>query len=289
MHNRGMWGKGLLRRAPSVQRRTGVSATGMEYEVLGDGPRTLLYIPGGPGSELPRGRTAGLANRRYAPFVRAGYTVWVVTRRRRMPPGHTVADMADDHARFIEEQLGGYADLVVGESYGGMIAQYLAADHPRLVGRVVLALAAATITDHGKDMDVRWAMARAEGRHADAGAAALELFLPGERLARLRRLLGPLAGRMFAGSAVRSQDLVVEARAEEAFDAREVIGRIQCPVLILCGDQDEFFSREAVEETARGISGATVILYPGKNHARAAMSHRITPDVLAWAGAAGSP
>ena len=30
---------------PPVTRRRGVSANGMEYEVLGDGPRILLFIP----------------------------------------------------------------------------------------------------------------------------------------------------------------------------------------------------------------------------------------------------
>src|SRR5690606_30319157 len=122
--------------------------------------------------------------------------------------GHSVSDMADDYARFIEEELDGHADLVVGESYDGIIAQYLAADHPDRVGRVVLALAAATITDAGKDLDVRWAPARAEGRHADAGEFCLEYVFPGEDRAGLRRRLRPLSGRMFAGSSVPSGDLL---------------------------------------------------------------------------------
>lgn len=232
---------------PDVPRRIGTSADGMDYEVLGDGRRTLLFIPGGPGSQIPTGLMGRAMGRQHLPYVRAGYTVWNVTRRRHMPPGHTVSDMADDYARFVDEQLGGHVDLAVGESYGGMIAQYLAARHPSRVGRVVLALAAASITELGKDLDVLWATARAEGRHADAGEVFLEYVIPGEDRAALRRRLGPLAGRLFARSAVPTGDLLVEAEAEAAFECHDVLPQIEAPVLLLCGDRDEFFTVEAVD------------------------------------------
>jgi pimeloyl-ACP methyl ester carboxylesterase len=37
--------------------------------------------------------------------------------------------MADDYGGVISEVFDGRIDLVVGESYGGMVAQYLAARH----------------------------------------------------------------------------------------------------------------------------------------------------------------
>jgi len=267
---------------PEVVRRTGTSANGMEYARLGDGDRKLLFIGGGPGSEIPAGVMAKVMMSQHTPFVRAGYTVWNVTRRRNMPLGHTVADMADDYAQLITDELGGHVDLVVGESYGGMIAQYLAANHPALVGRVVLALAGGTITEWGRDLDVRWATARAEGRDADAGAVFLEYVIPGANRAALRRRLGSLTGRMFAHSPVPAGDLLVEAQAEAAFDGRDVLTRIQSPVLILCGDEDQFFSRDIVEETASLIPNCTVVWYEGMGHMRAAMSGRIPADVLKW-------
>jgi glyoxylase-like metal-dependent hydrolase (beta-lactamase superfamily II)/dienelactone hydrolase len=272
-------------RQAGTAQRTGTSANGMEFATLGSGSKSLLFIGGGPGGQIPTGVLGRLMSAQYTPFVRAGYTVWLVCRRRHMPPGHTVADMADDYAQFIEEQLGGHIDLVVGESYGGMIAQYLAANHPGLVGRVVLALSAATITDWGRDADLRWATARAEGRHDDAGAIFLEYLIPGANRAALRRRFGALAGRMFRDSPVPAGDLLVEARAEVAFDARDVLPRIPAPVLILCGDKDEFFSRKIVEETAALITDCTVVWYEGKGHMGAAMSGLIPKDVLKWAGA----
>lgn len=254
----------------------------MEYARLGDGDRVLLFIGGGPGSEIPTGLMGRAMSSQHRPYLRAGYSVWTVTRRRNMPSGHTIADMADDYAQFITDELGGQADLVVGESYGGIIAQYLAANHPALVRGVVLALAAGSITDWGRDVDLRWATARAEGRDDDAGEVFLEYVIPGPQRAALRRRLGPLAGRLFAHSKVPAGDLLVEGEAEAAFDGRDVLPRIQCPVLVLCGDEDQFFSRGSVEETASLIPDCTVVWYEGMGHLRAAMSGRMPTDVLTW-------
>lgn len=263
--------------------RVATAANGMEYAVLGHGPKTILFIPGGPGSEIPTGDLArkGILAQ-VKPYAEAGYTVWHVCRRRNMPVGHTIADMADDYAQFIRDELGGHVDVIVGESYGGTIAIHLAADHAALVGRVVLALAAATITESGRELDRRWALARAEGRFDDAGAIALEYALRGDELAGLRRRLGPLVGRMFASSHTPPGDLLVEAEAEAAFDGRAVLGRITVPVLLLCGDNDQFFTPDIVRETAAGIPDCTVVWFEGMGHLRAAMSGRVPREVLAW-------
>lgn len=273
---------------PAVPRRTGVSA-GMEYVVLGHGPRTMLSIPGGPGADVPTGWWARLAAKESRPYLDAGYAVWTVTRVRHMPRGHGVADMADDYARFIRAEFDGPVDVVLGQSYGGMIALYLAGRHPELVGAVVLAAAAATIDGWGQDVEVRWTRLRADGRSAEAGAVMLEYFLRGPRYAALRRLLGPLAAAPFRRSSTPSGDLLVELEAELAYDARDVLGRITAPVLLVCGEADEFFSVDAVRETAAGCGDSTVITYPGKGHVGTLSGRQLPRDVLAWLGRQGGP
>jgi pimeloyl-ACP methyl ester carboxylesterase len=105
-------------------------------------------------------------------------------------------------------------------------------------------------------------------------------FFPADRQARLRRLVGPLLGRLFAHEQVASGDLRVEAAAETAFDAREVLPRIRVPVLLVCAERDRFFPKELVDETTALIPGCTVVRYPGMGHARAAMSGRLPRDIL---------
>ncbi|MBD8060705.1 alpha/beta fold hydrolase [Oceanitalea stevensii] len=268
--------------SPPLPRRTGTSAGGMEFLAIGDGPRSLLSIPGGPGSDLPEGLMGRLSERELRPYVAAGFTVWTVTRPRHMPAGHTVADMATDHARFVGEEMGGTADVVLGQSYGGLVALHLAADHADVVRAVVLVGAAARVEEWGREVDARWARLRAEGRDAEAGAVFLEYLLPDARHARLRQALGRPVGRLFTGSATPPGDLLVEADAERSFDAWDALSRITVPVLLLAGEEDRFFSLDTVRQTAAGIAGSTLVTYPGRGHVATISSSDVPRDVLAW-------
>lgn len=263
------------------QRR--MSANGMEYLTWGVGPRTLLFIPGGPGSSIPEGLTLRLARRWFEPFVEAGYAIWYVTRRRGMPAGHNIADMADDYARLIHDELGGRVDLVVGESYGGMIGQYLAANHGSACGHVAIVVAAAEVGEWGREVDARLAAALARGDRVGVGMAFSEYALPGSRSSWLRRLGGPwLARSLLSGKHYPPGDLLVETEAEIAFDARPVLPRIRVPVVLLCGDSDRFFPQALVEETARLIPECALVTYVGQGHMKVATSRRVPPDVLAF-------
>ncbi|MCB0911468.1 MAG: alpha/beta fold hydrolase [Propionibacteriaceae bacterium] len=268
-------------RKESPEPRIGRFANGVEYASWGEGPRTLLWLQGGPGSDVPRGGSARLAASRFQAFLDDGYTVWSFTRRRNMPAGHTVADMAGDVAEVIREEFG-RVDVVVGLSFGSLIAQYLAAEHADLVERVVLALSGVRATPEVTDIDLRWAEARATGRLDEAGAVFLEYFLPGGRWDRVRRRLGPWAGRMFADEETPAGDLRLEARVEAAFDSRDVLPRIGVPVLLLAAGKDRAFTPEIVAETEALIPDCTVVRYEGKGHVGAAMSGRVPADVVAW-------
>jgi pimeloyl-ACP methyl ester carboxylesterase len=272
-----------LRTTTDHDARTGRFPNGMEYLTWGDGPRTLLFISGGPGSSVPTGLFRRMSARWFAPFVAAGYAAWLVTRRRHMPAGHTVSGIADDFAGVIGEQFGGSVDLVVGESFGGMIAQHLAGEHPGVCARVALVVAGCEVSDWGKAVDGRLAEALRRGDRTAAGAAFAEYVLPGEPLRPVRRLLAPLVVKGVIDTSP-IEDLVTEVDAEIAFDSRAVLPRIDVPVLLVCGDRDQFFPPPVIWETAALISDSRVVWYPGKAHVRAAASSRVPRDVLAFAG-----
>lgn len=262
---------------------SGTFANGMEFLTWAAGPRTLLFIPGGPGSSLPTGMTARMSRRWFGPLIEAGYTVWVVTRRRNMPPGHTIADMADDYADVIDTEFDGRVDLVVGESYGGMIAQFLAAQHAESLGRAAIVVAAAEVSDWGKGVDRRLASAIAAGDTTGAGMAFAEYLVPGERGRWFRRLAGPWLGRsLLSGKNYPGADLLVETEAEISFDSRPVLPRIRVPVMLLCGDRDRFFPWDVIDETTRLIPGATLVRYERQGHMKAATNKRVSHDILAW-------
>lgn len=263
--------------------RAGRSSNGMEFLTWGTGPRTLLFLPGGPGSSLPDGFTGRMARRWFAPFVEAGYAVHYATRRRRMPRVHTVADMADDYADAVAERLDGRAGLVVGLSYGGMVAQHLAARHGDLVGRLALVASAARVSDWGREVDGRLAAALVRKDRAGFGAAFAEYVVPGRRARWLRRVAGPWIGRsLLSGRHYPASDLLVEVEAEIAFDARAVLPRIRVPVLLACGDRDRFFPPDLVDETVRLIPDVTLVTYPGQGHVKVASGRQVVRDVLAF-------
>lgn len=263
--------------------RTGTFANGMDYVTWGSGPQSLLFIQGGPGSAVPRGLMLRMSQRWFQPFVDAGFAVWAVTRRRHMPPGHTVADMADDCAQVIPEELGGRVDLLVGESYGGMVAQYLAGRRPECARRVALVVTGAEVSDWGKEVDTRLGRAIAQRDRAGAGEAFAEYVLPRSSQRWLRRLVGPVLGRqLLSGHDYPAEDLQVEVEAEMSFDSRPVLPRIQAPVVLICGDRDQFFHKDVVEQTAALIPDCSIVWYEGKGHVRVASSRRVARDVLAF-------
>lgn len=263
--------------------RSGTFANGMEFQTWGGGPRTLLFIQGGPGSGLSEGIMAKMSRRWFGPFVEAGYQVWVVTRRRNMPPGHTIADMADDYAGVISAEFDGRVDLVVGLSYGGMIAQYLAAHHAESMGRVAIVVAAAEVSDWGKEVDSRLAAALAAGDTVGVGMAFAEYLIPGERGRWIRRLAGPWIGRsLLSGKNYPRTDLLVETEAEISFNSRPVLPGIRVPVVLLCGDRDRFFPPDVVDETVRLIPGATLVRYEGQGHMKVASSGRVAHEILGF-------
>ena len=172
---------------------------------------------------------------------------------------------------------------MVGESYGGMIAQYLAARHGESCGHVAIVVAAAEVSDWGKEVDARLASALARGDTAGVRDGFRRVRAPGERSRWARRLVGPWIGRsLLSGKNYPPGDLLVEIEAEISFDARPVLPRIEMPVVLLCGDRDRFFPMEVVEETVRLIPDCTLVRYEGQGHMKVATSRRVAHDVLAF-------
>jgi pimeloyl-ACP methyl ester carboxylesterase len=260
---------------------TGIFPGGMAYVRWGAGPKTLLMIPGGPGNAVPRSLFLSWLLQPLRPLVEEGYTIWMVTRKRNMPTGHTFADMADDYGQLIADEFGGKVDLVVGFSTGGQIGFYLAGRHPDRFGHVVIAVAGYADDEQAKKILIPYARLAGEGRMDEAMASMFEVLYPS--LPRsVGRVIGAAQGRLMFGETHESfaNDVMVEAEAELACDARDVLPAISVPVLLVCGDRDEGFSKETYEETARLIPDCTLRMYEGLGHMGVGRDERFTRDVL---------
>lgn len=260
----------------------GVFGDAMAYVRWGEGEKTVLFVPGGPGNDLPAGTPLKMIKGMLRPLVEDGYVIWMVTRARNMPRGHSIEDMADDYAALIRDEFAGRVDIVVGESMGGLIVQYLAANHEGCAGTFVVLCAACEVSEWGKGVTRREAHAMATGNRRELGMAMGEYMLPGQRYRVLRRVLAPLLARMTAGRVHEhyQHDHAVEAEAVIAFDSREALAQITVPVLLVSGDEDLFFPREVVDETAALIPDCRLVWYQGQGHVRAGTNKRFGHDVL---------
>ncbi|MFP3713459.1 alpha/beta fold hydrolase [Puerhibacterium sp. TATVAM-FAB25] len=204
--------------------------------------------------------------------------VWWVDRRAGLRPGVTIADLAADYADGIARRHDGPVD-VVGSSTGGSIALQLAADHPRLVRRLVLVSAAARLGPGGRASQRRVAEALAAGRPHAAGAAMgsqLGTPLTDPLWTAAGRLLGPLLFRH--GRA----DLVATIGAEDAFDLTDRLPEVTAPVLVVAGDSDGCYGPELFAATAAGLPEARLVVYPRTGHAGVEGHRRYGPDVLGF-------
>jgi len=251
--------------------RRGTFPSGIRYARFGDGPKTLLWIAG-----ATKGLMLSMMGRAVRPFVQDGYSVWLVSLRTDLPTGHTLEDMADDYAGLITEEFGGRVDVVIGHSTGGMIGFCLAAGHPDRFGHIVIA-GAGMWSERSDRANLETARLLVAGRTREAGEHAMRLLFPNLRVPGAATVLGALMARASLSEA-SAEDLLVSAEATHAFDPHVVLPRIKVPVLLVAGEKDVWFSREAVEQAAQLVPRCVLRLYPDTNHFGAITGRRFFAD-----------
>ena len=70
--------------------------------------------------------------------------------------------------------------------------------------------------------------------------------------------------------------------AEDAHDFRGRLHEISAPTLVVAGADDPFYTEALFRETAAGIPGARLVLYPRMGHP--AQGRQFARDVLAFLG-----
>jgi pimeloyl-ACP methyl ester carboxylesterase len=191
--------------------------------------------------------------------------VMFVNRREGLPRGMSMADLAEEHADAIRSSSGGPVD-VAGISTGGSIAQQLAADHPDVVGRLVLLSTACRLGPQGRDLQRRVAARIRGGAGRQALAVMTAGLVPPGRGRLAAAALAWLAGpRLLAGEDDLA-DMATTIEAEDAFDLTTCRSPIRAPTLILAGSADRFYSPELFTETARLIPGSRLRVFEGRGH-----------------------
>ena len=251
--------------------------TEMDYVSFGHGDRSLVLLPGlSDALATVRGKALLLA-RPYTPFFEE-YTVYMFSRKNKMPPTYTIRDMAWDQAAALEA-LGIRRSHVLGVSQGGMIAQVLAIDHADLVEKLILAVTAPCVNEQLRSCVNRWIALARQGRHRELMIDTAEKSYSPERLRKLRRLY-PLLGAL--GKPASYDRFLTNAGAILGFDAGDALGRIRCPTLILAGGEDRIVGAQASFALREKIPDSELYVYPHLGHGAYEEAEDFYPRIRAF-------
>ena len=253
------------------------------YVRFGSGPENLVILPGLTLENEPPNRFAAWTYRLgFGRFAR-DYTLYVMNRRRGMPPGYTTQDMAADYAAVLEQELG--PSHLMGFSTGGDIAQYVAIDHPASVRSLILVVSACRLSEAGREICERWQTLAREARWRELRADMASVAVSSETNKRLARAFIRVFGRFVLKVPSSPQDFLTTLEADLGHDTTGRLGDISTPSLIIGGSEDPFFSVGLLRETAEKIPDATLHVYEGVGHGvPKERKRRYEEDTLAFVG-----
>ena len=238
-----------------------IQDTNMYYVSFGRGGKNLVVLPGlSDGLATVKGKALLLA----APYRRffGQYTVYMFSRKNRMPAGYTIRQMAEDQAAVMRTLDIGKA-AVLGVSQGGMIAQYLAADYPEMVEKLILAVTAPYSNNVIKSTVESWIEMAKRDDHVSLMTDTAEKMYSKAYLDKNRKALSLTAKLTKPKSYER---FFQNADAILGFDAREALAKISCPTLILAGGDDRTVGNDAAQELHAAIGGSELYTYEGLGH-----------------------
>ena len=257
----------------------------ISYVRWGIGKKNMIIFPGGPGNSVPSSFMIQNFYREFNPFTKE-YSIYLVSRKKDQPTGYSTRDMSNDYAEMIKHDFGGHVDIIIGTSFGGMIAQHFAADHPKLFDHIVIALAAHKMSDFGRQIDYKFATLLSQGKNRIATALIVDALYPPGITCYFYKVMFWLMGGMLLGQmhATYKNDVMVEVQAELEHESRDSLTRIQVPILIICGTADLYFPKEYTEEMASLVKGSCLKLYEGKGHMGTLEDEAFSKDVFEFIG-----
>jgi pimeloyl-ACP methyl ester carboxylesterase len=177
----------------------------------------------------------------------------------------TIDAMADQTSALLNA-LGVRRCAVLGWSMGGMIAQALAVDDPKLVTKLVLA---STQAGTGKALPV--SLAATSALNSSDPAMVLRVLFPSNRSSAERAYVKGITlypGFYGASSAAKSEQDGAIAQWFAGADPLGLRGKsIRAPTLVADGTEDALDPTSNDRQLVRLIRRASISLYPGAGHA----------------------
>ncbi len=232
-----------------------IGDTDMDYISFGKGVQPFIMLPGlGDALKTVEGTAFPFAIM-YRVFAK-DFRVFVFSRKNGLPSKYSIWDMADDQAQAMK-LLGISNACVMGISQGGMIAMHLAAAHPELVSKLVLANTAAKANPTMQQVVGKWLDWANAGDFKSLFIDTAEKTYSEKKL-KIYRPLYPLLAA--AGKPKSLERFITQGNACLAHDASAELGKIKCPTLVVGGGHDKIVGIEAAPEFAKGIQNSELFV-----------------------------
>ena len=231
----------------------------IDYVRFGKGSQPLLIIPGLNTRDV-KGAGFGLWYM-YRMFAK-DYTVYCIDRRRDVPEGITTRQIAEDYAAAMKA-LHIENAYVFGVSHGGMIAQYLAIEHPNLVAKAVLGVTASRPNETMRRCISRWIDMIKRSDYKALNIDTMRSMYSEEYNRRHKLLIAIIS--VFVKPA-NPEKFIRLAQSTLDADTYERLNEIHCPVLVLGGRTDQVTTAAGSEEIAAKL-GCRIYMYDNLGHA----------------------
>ena len=238
-----------------------IGDTEMDYVSFGNGPKKVVVLPGLSDGLMSVKGKALILSAPYKKFAK-DYTVYMFSRKNKMPEGYTIRQMAEDQVAVMKG-LGIDKACVVGVSQGGMISQYIVIDHPEVVEKLILAVTTPYANAVVQEAVSGWIGMAEKNDHQALMMDTAEKTYSEKYLEKKRKTLAAVA----RFTKPKDYDRFLKnAKAILSFDAREELGKIKVPTYIIAGEDDKTVGNDAAEELHQGIANSEVYGYPGLGH-----------------------
>jgi non-heme chloroperoxidase len=258
-----------------------VDGVSLYYERAGNGA-PVVFCHGIPTDYRAWGAQVDVFSKSYAT---------VTYSRRYAAPNHREGDVTDSTIGNNAADLKGLIDRLgvapvhlVGHSYGGFVAAYLAADHPDLVSTLVLvepAIATLLIEDPNSSGQMLSLLLRSpsvalSARRFQSGALApgLKALDSGQSETAIRLTVDGLQDKRgaFASMPDPAKKMMLDNAATLAEQRtklppfKESAGKISCRTLVINGGQSALWLRRIGELVARSVSQCEALTIAGSGH-----------------------
>ena len=233
----------------------------IEYVRFGSGKRILVLLPGlGDSLRSLKGTALPLATM-YRAFAKL-YTVYIFSRRKNIPMGYSTRDMAHDQKEAMDILNIKNVDLV-GVSMGGMIAQHFAAQYPDYVRKLVLVVTSAKTNPILTEAVEEWIrLAKANDHEAFMESNIRRIYSESYYNKHLRFI--PIIAKLTKPKSYEA--FHIQAKACLEHNSFNVLGKINCPSLVIGGEKDICLGCDASREIADNINKAELFIYPTLGH-----------------------